>query len=425
MTDTTRFLSDLRLRIAGMIIALLALSPFVVSRITAADDKPSSPNLNSADAKDSDQSVKQNAPAETGSSKSGQETSPKKDPYAVPDGTPKELLQFIRDVLATPPAANTREELIQQVLKLTAAVMEASDRIVASPDADEETTLLAIRAKYQVLSIRVRLEDPNALKTLAEYTERLQAKQNAPEVAALARQSDLLVRVEAVSQLTREQRGRVKDDFVAFLATRPIRQSEFELAMSLTRELEMLDEQQIAVGLYEKLAEIFAKSNHPAVRSFASKMEGSVRRLRLPGNTFALQGRTVDGKKFDWTAYQGKVVLVDFWATWCGPCLADLPLILQSYRKYHDRGFEIVGISLDHEREALESFLSANAIPWTTLFSPDPVKRGWEDPIAAHYGLMGIPAAFLVDQNGKVVSISVRGENLDEALAKLLGPAKE
>lgn len=139
----------------------------------------------------------------------------------------------------------------------------------------------------------------------------------------------------------------------------------------------------------------------------------------------AIDGKSVDGKDFDWSAYRGKVVLVDFWATWCGPCLRELPNVKKQYELYHDRGFDVVGVSLDEDRAKLEEFLGKEQLPWTTLFSDDEAATGWDHPMANQYGVTAIPAVFLVDKDGKVVTMKARGEALGEELAKLLGPVEE
>ena len=121
----------------------------------------------------------------------------------------------------------------------------------------------------------------------------------------------------------------------------------------------------------------------------------------------------------------GKPKFVNFWATWCGPCVAEIPNVKAQYEKYHERGFEVLGISLDNDRQAVERFIDAEDIPWPSLFNDDPKRAGWEHPMAVHYGIMAIPAAILVNQEGKVVTLEARGDALGEELAKLLGPAEE
>ncbi len=129
----------------------------------------------------------------------------------------------------------------------------------------------------------------------------------------------------------------------------------------------------------------------------------------------------IAGKAIDLAEYKGKVVLLDFWATWCGPCVAELPNVVAAYEKYHDKGFEIVGISLDQDRAAFDTFVADNKMTWRHQFD----GKGWENECAAAYGVRSIPATYLIGQDGKVVAIGLRGEQLEQRLEKLLGkPAK-
>ena len=111
-------------------------------------------------------------------------------------------------------------------------------------------------------------------------------------------------------------------------------------------------------------------------------------------------------------------VIVDFWATWCGPCVAEIPNVLEQYEKYHAQGFEVVGISLDQDRDALEKFVADRKIPWPILFEPSE-GAGWQHPLATYYGISGIPTVILIGRDGKVVTLNARGERLGEELDKI------
>jgi thiol-disulfide isomerase/thioredoxin len=126
--------------------------------------------------------------------------------------------------------------------------------------------------------------------------------------------------------------------------------------------------------------------------------------------------KDLDGQPLDLAAYKGKVVLIDFWATWCGPCVAELPNVIAAYGKYHDKGFEIVGVSLDQSREALVTFLSEHKMTWKQYFD----GLGWKNKVSTSYGIDSIPATFLLDGQGRIIARDLRGDALDQKLASLL-----
>ena len=134
-----------------------------------------------------------------------------------------------------------------------------------------------------------------------------------------------------------------------------------------------------------------------------------------PFPAFAVQD--LAGKPLALADYKGKVVLVDFWATWCGPCVAELPNVLAAYQKYHDKGFEIIGISLDKDPAALTAFLKEKNVTWRQYFD----GLGWQNKLARQYGVNSIPMTYLLDGEGRILASNLRGPELEAEIARRLG----
>ena len=148
-------------------------------------------------------------------------------------------------------------------------------------------------------------------------------------------------------------------------------------------------------------------------RSEAQKLQSALAAGR-PFPDFSEQD--LNGKPLSVGALKGKVVLIDFWATWCGPCRAELPNVIAIYKKYHARGFEIIGVSLDSDRDKLDTFLKKQAgMTWSQYFD----GQGWSNKLAGKYGVESIPFTVLVGADGKIIGIGtdLRGEKLEAAVA--------
>ncbi len=128
------------------------------------------------------------------------------------------------------------------------------------------------------------------------------------------------------------------------------------------------------------------------------------------------EGKSLDGEVIDIGKFTGKVVLIQFWATWCDYCKAEIPLLRDAYNKYNKKGFEIIAISLDDKRESLVSFVSKESLKWKHLFS----GKGKVDPVAKMFGIDSIPSNLLVDKKGILRYADLRGEALLKKVEELL-----
>jgi len=122
------------------------------------------------------------------------------------------------------------------------------------------------------------------------------------------------------------------------------------------------------------------------------------------------------GQPLSIASRKGKVVLVDFWATWCGPCVHELPNVIKSYEKHHAKGFEIIGVSLDQDEQKLKNFIKEKNMTWQQFFD----GKGWGNKLAGKYGVQSIPATYLLDGEGKIIGKDLRGDELEAAIAKAI-----
>jgi len=337
----------------------------------------------------------------------------------VPNGTPKEMLDYIRSIRAPAAQPTSREEMMKSMQAIATATVEAADRALSQLKDSDDLFDEAATAKLQSLMMLGRLGDTTASSDLQVFAQSL-IEGPSPALAVEAKR--LLLVQQAQELFTKrdlENAPAIIKQAGELLSANPDDAATAGLAMQLASAFEhMPGGEALSKQAYETFGPIFAKSKNDSIRQMAESFQGTLRRLALPGNPMKITGTLLNGQPFDQSTLAGKIVLVDFWATWCGPCIAEIPNVLEQYQKYHSKGCEVVGISLDQERDALEKFVTERKIPWPILFEPSE-GSGWQHPLASYYGISGIPTVILIGKDGNVVSLNARGERLGELLDEL------
>ena len=213
-----------------------------------------------------------------------------------------------------------------------------------------------------------------------------------------------------------EQKGMLAELVKDFTARKgKLERADADLVMDLAQALES-GNKAMATAVYRDLGKALTQADDAKVAALGRLLEGSARRINLVGTPMTVAGKTLAGKEVNLKDYRGKVVLVDFWATWCGPCIAEVPNVKNLYKQYHDKGFEVLAVCVDPNKAALETFLAGNKLPWVCIHDVPGDKS-----LSDQYGVLFLPLPILVDREGRVVSMSARGPELEQLLEKHLG----
>jgi thiol-disulfide isomerase/thioredoxin len=341
----------------------------------------------------------------------------------LPEGTPQEMMQFIANLKQANVRPASRKEMIAYMRDVAAVSLQAADKILAQVKPADPLHDPAAKMKLESLMMLGRFGDEKAAADMATYAATLI---NSPS-KDLAKEAQRLVVVSEAQQILSSGDAKAAEGLVAkataMLTADPDDIQTAGLAMQLAGAFEhMPGGEAVAAAAYRSFGPALAKSSNEQIQKMGESFAGTLRRLSLPGHPMEISGTLLDGKPFDQKSLAGKVVLVDFWATWCGPCVAEIPNVLEQYEKYHKDGFEVVGISLDQEREALEKFVTEQKLPWPILFE-EPKGDGWQHPLATFYGISGIPTVILIGRDGNVITLDARGEKLGERLDALFKKA--
>lgn len=312
---------------------------------------------------------------------------------------------------ATPPPTANRNAWSQFNLKRVEILTEIA--VLCDDDAEREDWLKqvadSIASGVQTDTFAGGLE---RLRTLeAEARRKFPKGTLVPYIAYRRMTSENSLEMQKISA---EKFGEFQDRWLKklenFISEHPTAEDTPEATFQLASTLELTGKLKECRTWYKRLSDTNGK--HPAV----ARAQGALRRFESKGEKFTLTGKLMDGKSFSPTDYQGRVVLVIYWANWCKPCVEDLPILRTAYEQYHDQGLEIVGVSVDSSQEEAQAWLSQHKISWPQIFEPGGMEAS---PAAIHYGVVSTPTMFVVDREGAVAHRGSSAEDLKSILTEL------
>lgn len=285
-------------------------------------------------------------------------------------------------------------------------------------DSDIEFKRKLIWTRFSLRLAQANTGSQTSIDTLLEELTAY-SKHEEPEIALAAKDAKITLQLLLVRNKSTEERLNLVQNMQEEIEALPVDAASAKLAMTLARNLSAVVDDKSATRIADELSLHFAESDMTEVQKVSEDLKGFSRMINLSGNPIRVVGKTLEGKELAWESLRGKVVLVDFWATWCGPCVGEFPLMKQLYETYHEHGFEVVGISLDDSKADVQQFVADRELPWIIVCNAEGDDyNGFSDENARYYGISGIPQMIFVGKDGIVQATDARGEKLAKLLAQ-------
>ncbi len=285
-------------------------------------------------------------------------------------------------------------------------------------DADTEFRRKLIWTRFSLRMAQARTGSEASIETLLTELSTYAEHDNA-EVAVAARDAKMTLQLMLARDKSDEEQLTLVQNLQEEIEAMPVSAASAKLAMTLARNLSTLVDDKSASRIADELSLHFTNSQNSEIQRTSEDLKGFSRMINLNGKPIRVAGKTLDGKELPWDSLRGQVVLVDFWATWCGPCVGEFPQMKQLYEAYHKHGFEVVGISLDDAKADVEQFVADRQLPWIIVCNAaGDDYNGFSDENARYYGINAIPQMILVDKDGIVQATDARGEKLAMLLAE-------
>ncbi len=317
-----------------------------------------------------------------------------------------EMEQVDKDLTsATTPAA------LAQLNARRADVLEK----LAQQATDDEDRVTWLRQLADTVSAAAQAGGyPQGIERLAALCQELEQQKGAPELISYIKFRCLSAEYGQSMQEPDADFAKIQDKWLAdleqFVKDYANTPDAAEAMLQLAVAEEFSGDDEGAVNWYGQISSQFPDTQ------VAAKASGAKRRIESVGQTLSLTGKDSKGNTISVDAYRGKVVLVHYWATWCGPCKQDISVLKDMQTKYGKENVMLIGVNVDNDRTQLDAYMAENNLAWPQLYAPG----GLDSPLANAFGILTLPTMILADKEGKVVNRNLNAGEVDSELRKLL-----
>jgi len=334
-------------------------------------------------------------------------------------------VEKVHDALSAPaewrtnlPTAQQVSEFQKQVPDVAAAFADKAREFVRRFPSNENVRDARITVVY-ALGHAMAAGDTNAEKQIDAYVDTVLADKTIPEdhrAAVLLFAGNAGVMKKVGMRLFTEGIGKLDDEFeTASIERLRAALKQFPTNSMLYTFMVAVAQRSTGTRQTELANDIIHAPGAPTgAKTLAEHMLKGTKPYQI-GKPIEMRFTALDGRQVDLAAMTGKVVLVEFWSTTRGPGIAEMPTVKAAYEKLHDRGFEVIGISLDDKEAALRRFIKEKNLSWPQHFD----GRGWENQFAVRYGIFGIPTVWLIDKRGNLRNTEAR-YNVEQHITSLL-----
>lgn len=339
--------------------------------------------------------------------------------------TPEQLLDWAAQLMTQQRSFETKKDYDLWLDQMFQAVLTASEKVISS-STNDETYLKGCNLKARILYYQWQLQ-PTVFPHLKQFVDSMANDSrilNQPDGRIIVSSFQAVVLQGQITNLVRNQ-GKIDDlkqimkDVLALILRCPEMSGMIEDSIyPVTLYAEAKKQPNLVNELFGEIYQILKQSDNPEHQKAIKSLEGILRFSQLPGQEMTIEGTLWNNLPFDPETLKGKVVIVDFWATWCVPCHVMGRDLLKLYEQYKDQGLTIVGYSIDDNIEELSSYLQYEKIPWPTLSEKISVQNN-QLSLNKYYGISSVPTLILIGKDGKVIKTDPDLKQLTELLNNL------